>query len=60
VYCTDLTLAELPDALASAERERLPKRRDLAWAILQERFEDVTTINPDAGYFLRLSRLLNM
>jgi hypothetical protein len=60
VYCTDLTLAELPDALAWAERERLPKRRDLAWAILQERFEDVTTINPDAGYFLRLSRLLNI
>jgi len=60
VYCTDLTLAELPDALAWAERERLPKRRDLAWAILQERFEDVTTINLDAGYFLRLSRILNM
>ncbi len=60
VYCTDLTLAELPDALASAERERLPKRRDMAWAILTERFDDITNLNPDAGYFLRLSRLLNM
>jgi hypothetical protein len=59
-YCTDLTLAELPDALASAERERLPKRRDLAWAILTERFEDIMAIKPDAEYFLRLSRILNM
>src|SRR4051794_32751995 len=28
-YCTDLTEEELPNALASAERARLPKRRDL-------------------------------
>ena len=60
VYCTDITLAELPNALASAERERLPRRRDLAWAIMNERFEDITTIKPDAGYFVRLSRILNM
>ncbi|MEG4396730.1 NAD(P)-binding domain-containing protein [Microcoleus sp. BROC3] len=59
-YCTDLTLAELPDALVWAQKERLPKRRDMAWAILTERFDDITNLNPDAGYFLRLSRLLNM
>jgi len=59
-YCTDPTLAELPDALASAQKERLPKRRDLAWAVLTERFNDITNLNPDPGYFLRLSRILNM
>ncbi|MEG4628158.1 NAD(P)-binding domain-containing protein [Microcoleus sp. AR_TQ3_B6] len=59
VYCTDLTLAELPDALAWAERERLSKRRDLTWAILLERSEG-TTLNPDPEYFLRLSRILQM
>ncbi len=59
-YCTNLTLAELPNALASAEKERLPKRRDLAWAILQERFEDINTVNSDPTYFRRLSRILNM
>jgi predicted dinucleotide-binding enzyme len=59
VYCTDLTLAELPDALASAEKERLPKRRDLAWAILLERFGVITTTPPEPDYFLRLSRILN-
>jgi 8-hydroxy-5-deazaflavin:NADPH oxidoreductase len=60
VYCTDLTLAELPDALASAERERLPKRRDLTWAVLQERLEGTTAVYPDPEYFLRLSRILQM
>ena len=60
VYCTDLTLAELPDALASAERERLPKRRDLTWAVLQERLEGTTAVYPDPEFFLRLSRILQM
>jgi predicted dinucleotide-binding enzyme len=62
VYCTDLTLAELPHALASAERERLPKRRDLTWAVLLERFGDLSNLDPDkeAEYFLRLSRILQM
>lgn len=60
VYCTDLTLAELPDALASAERERLPKRRDLTWAVLQERLAGTAAVYPDSEYFLRLSRILQM
>src|SRR3954451_843778 len=30
-YCTDLTLAELPAALARADASRSPKRRDLRW-----------------------------
>jgi hypothetical protein len=62
VYCTDLTLEELPGALASAERERLPKRRDLTWAVMLERFVDISNLDPDkdAEYFLRLGRALQM
>lgn len=58
-YCTDLTLEELPSALASAERARLPRRRDLAVAAVMERVGDSTT-NPDAEYGVRLSRALNL
>lgn len=56
-YCTDLTKEELPNALASAERARLPKRRDLSIAAIQERVGDGTT-NPDAEYAVRLTRAL--
>ncbi|XHL93027.1 NAD(P)-binding domain-containing protein [Streptomyces niveus] len=42
-YCTDLTREEMPGALAAAEAERLPKRRDLAVAAIQERVGDATT-----------------
>lgn len=58
-YCTDLTAPELPDALASAERARLPTRRDLAVAAIVERVGDGTT-NPDAEYGVRLCRALFM
>ncbi|MEG4007235.1 NAD(P)-binding domain-containing protein [Microcoleus sp. Pol11C1] len=58
-YCTDLTAEELPGALARAERERLPKRRDLAVAATTERVGDGTT-NPDAEYGVRLCRALFM
>jgi 8-hydroxy-5-deazaflavin:NADPH oxidoreductase len=58
-YCTDLTLEELPPALAAADKARLPKRRDLAVAAFQERLGDATT-NPDADYGVRLSRALFM
>ncbi|MFG2241659.1 NADPH-dependent F420 reductase [Streptomyces sp. NPDC048734] len=56
-YCTDLTREEMPGALAAAEAERLPKRRDLAVAAIQERVGDATT-NPDAEYGVRLNRAL--
>src|SRR4051812_18235639 len=56
-YCTDLTLEELPAALAGAERARLPKRRDLSIAAIQERVGDGTT-NPDSEYAVRLVRAL--
>lgn len=58
-YGTDLTLKELPAAIAAADRPRLPKRRDLAVAAFQERLGDATT-NPDADYGVRLSRVLFM
>src|SRR4029079_9309972 len=48
-YCHDLTREELPNAPASAERARLPKRRDLSIAAIQERVGDSTT-NPDSEY----------
>jgi predicted dinucleotide-binding enzyme len=58
-YCTDLTAAELPAALASTEAARLPKRRDLAIEAIQERAGDSTT-NLDAEYLVRLTRALFM
>lgn len=58
-YCTDLTREELGPALAAAERARLPKRQDLAVAVMQERLGDATT-NPDADWGVRLTRVINM
>lgn len=58
-YCTDLTHEEMPGALAAAVAERLPRRRDLAVAAIQERVGDATT-NPDAEYGVRLNRVLFM
>ncbi|AMM49902.1 NADP oxidoreductase [Rufibacter sp. DG15C] len=59
VYCTDLRLDEMAEAVAAAEKERISKRRDLAGAILQERFadsyEDLTV-----DYLVRLNRVLYM
>lgn len=59
VYCTDLLLSEMPAALASAQPERLPIRRDLAVAVIQERVGDSST-NPDTDFGVRLSRLIFM
>ena len=56
-YCTDLTASEMPGALAAAERSRLPKRRDLSVAAVQERLGD-TKSNPDADFLVRLNRAL--
>jgi len=58
-YCTDLTIAEVHAIIDSAERERLPKRRDLAVAAIMERYSSPTT-NPDAEYGVRISRALYM
>jgi len=58
-YCTDLVRAEMGEALTAAEKERLPKRRDLAVAVITERMGDGTT-NPDADYLPRLNRAIYM
>lgn len=58
-YGTDLHLAEVGAALNGAERSRLPKRRDLSVAVMQERLGDSTT-NPDEDWGLRLARVINM
>ncbi|BBY28775.1 NADPH-dependent F420 reductase [Mycolicibacterium sediminis] len=56
-YCTDLTSAEVPAALAAADAARSPKRRDIAMAAIAERFGADGT-NPDEDYGVRLSRVL--
>ncbi|RYE75867.1 MAG: NADP oxidoreductase [Myxococcales bacterium] len=56
-YCTDLTLSELPAALAAAEAARLPKRLGLATAVIMERMGD-SQVLPDGEFLLRLNRVL--
>lgn len=56
-YCTDLTSEEIGDALAAAEKHRLPKRRDISIAAIAERVGDGTT-NPDSDYAVRLTRAI--
>ncbi len=58
-YCTDLTREEMPDALATADADRAPKRRDLAVAAIRERVGDSKT-NPGSDWGVRLSRALFM
>lgn len=59
VYTTDLSYEEVGDALSAAEKERLPKRRDLGVAVIQERVGNGTT-NPDSDWGVRLVRAINM
>lgn len=59
VYCTDMSSSEIGSALKAAERDRLPKRRDLGVAVMQERLGDGTT-NPDEDWGVRLVRVINM
>lgn len=57
IYCTDLTIDEMASLVNTAEKERLPARRDIAVAAIMERVSSPTT-NPDAEFGLRLSRAL--
>ena len=57
VYCTDMKASELPSALASTERSRLPARRDFAMAILDERLKDGKSTLPP-GYAVRMNKVL--
>ena len=58
-YCTDLTSEQMGHALAAAEKDRLPKRRDISIAAIAERVGDGTT-NPDSDYAVRLTRAIFM
>lgn len=55
-YGTNLTLEELPGALASADRERAPRRRDIYVDAAAERLG--SGISPDAEWGVALARLL--
>lgn len=57
IYCTDLTIDEMARLINTAEKERLPARRDIAVSAIMERMSSPTT-NPDAEFGLRLSRAL--
>lgn len=60
-YCTDLTREEMPAALASAEKHRLPGRRDVAMAVIFERTQGGTTVGGGYGdYLVRLNRAIYM
>lgn len=57
VYCTDLTLQEMKRLIETAERERLPKRRDLAIAIITERMSGAVK-STDNEFLVNMNRLL--
>lgn len=57
VYCTNLKYDEIKPALDAAERERLPKRRDLGSAIFAERFGQGPI---EREKFIEISRILQM
>lgn len=59
-YCTNLKKKEMAAALAAAEKDRLPKRRDLVSAIVQERFGLANLSNSDADFLEKLNRLIYM
>lgn len=59
VYCTELSAAELPARRQTAQRDRLPKLRDFAAAILFERFSN-PTIETNFDFNVRLNRLIYM
>jgi len=58
VYCTDLTYDEVAPALAAAERDRLPKRRDLSVLVFGERLGG--GVSPDWQSGVKISRALFM
>lgn len=58
VYITDLSYEELGPALSSAERERLPRRRDISAQVFAERVGE--RASPDAETVVRIARALFM
>ncbi|MET0251977.1 MAG: hypothetical protein ABW203_07340 [Novosphingobium sp.] len=58
IYITDLTYGEIGPALASAERDRLPRRRNLSAQVFAERAGE--RASPDAETVVRIARALFM
>ncbi|AFC28585.1 NADP oxidoreductase coenzyme F420-dependent [Paenibacillus mucilaginosus 3016] len=58
VYITDLTYDEMGSALESAERDRLPRRRDLSAQVFAERVGERSS--PDVETVVRIARALFM
>lgn len=60
-YCTELTVDQMSAALASAERHRIPRRRDLAMAVIAERLDGTPGKGDEFGdWLVRLNRVLYM
>jgi 8-hydroxy-5-deazaflavin:NADPH oxidoreductase len=58
-YCTDLTREQMPAALASAARDRIPRRRDLAMAVIYERTDGYTNKGDGFGdWLVQLNRTI--
>jgi 8-hydroxy-5-deazaflavin:NADPH oxidoreductase len=55
-YCTDLPRQKLPEALAAADKTRLPKRRDIVISAITERFTSYTDVSVD--YLVQLNRTI--
>ena len=51
-YCTDLSLDQMPAALAAADQQRSPRRRDLAMAVIVERTKGFSDMGEDFGEWL--------
>lgn len=59
-YCTDLTRQEMSAAIGAAEKERLPKRRDLCYEAVVERMTGTGARDPSAEFLVSLNRVLCM
>lgn len=60
-YCTDLSLEKMPAALAAAEKDRLPTRRDITLQVILERTQGDTTVGGGYGnYLVKLNRAIYM
>lgn len=58
-YCTELRLDDIGAAWAAAQKDRLPARRDLANAVLQERFQHPSPA-PTDDLILRVLRATSL
>jgi 8-hydroxy-5-deazaflavin:NADPH oxidoreductase len=60
-YSTNLTSEQLPAALASAEKDRIPRRRDLQVAVVTERTDGFTRkVDGFGDWLVRLNRAIYM